>query len=882
MHYTRGEVAAAWRPAQPPRPWIGGFRMEKYDICDGVSVVGIPEAGLSVLCGCPENVVKFMIRGGVIRSEMVGGRRFETGPNAILLSELPIQNGRFSNLAEFPVLQMLYRQGLIVPGHPRNTGVRPMLVGLRAQVEAQARYIYAGTYGITEPEALDPDDPTAAAELIRMKRKFSFGAFRSVDELLDVRVIDGPVVGLRGGAFLRRLGVNRYEFICGGSAVDVDLNLGPGASYGAPYELPRSRISHEAFAVVHLGEGDGWDPERPCMCSLVVHAGRRYLIDAGPNIEESLDAVGLGVGDLAGVFHTHVHDDHFVGLTSLMRADKRLSYYAVPMVRRSATEKLRALCGLGADEFARLFDVVDLRPDEWNDVGGFDVKPVYSPHPLETTILRFRVAVADGYRTYAHYADLSSFAVIDSMVTDDASVAGFTAAEASRAKAAYLEPADVKKVDVGGGMIHGDPDDFAGDRSGDLLLSHGDSAEALSGKGFGRIASFGEVSLLAPERRDWAAEAAADALRGYFPDAPAEAIEALASGPRRERKAGDRLLAAGNEPPAALLTLDGRVTRVDGVGPAASYGPGALLGAAAVLRGEAEPDDWVVERDTAIVELPAEAFAAFARKNGLEAEILRCAAAAGELASLPLFDCIGSMESLYGLAKASRRAESGGGALDAEAPDDELLVLVSGEASLTYGGIAFENLTPGAALGDERTLCRSMRLFSAVGRGPTAWLAFPRAVVETRPALLWRLREGLERRLAIVKAVFEFRWRPEYELGITAMDEQHRRIFGAMDELTGAAENDATLVLERLEDLLADHFSDEEALQAAVGYPGREEHAREHAKLLSELSEFMERIRTGVVATGLSNFMKDCFIRHTLLEDRKYAPWVHDGDPRRS
>ncbi|HPE89436.1 MAG TPA: hemerythrin domain-containing protein [Spirochaetia bacterium] len=856
--------------------------MDKVDICDGVSVVGIPEAGLSVLCGCPENVVKFMIRGGAIRSESDGGRSYETGPNAILLSELPIQNGRFSNLAEFPVLQMLYRQGLIVPGHPRNTGVRPMLIGLRDQVEAQARYIYAGNYGITEPEALDPDDPAAAAEMIRMKRKFSFGAFRSLDELLDVRVIDGPVVGLRDGAFLRRLGVNRYELICGGASVDVDLNLGPGASYGAPYALPRSRIGHDAFSVVHLGEGDGWDPERPCMCSLVVHEGRRYLIDAGPNIEESLDAVGLGVGDLAGVFHTHVHDDHFVGLTSLMRADRRLSYYAVPMVRRSATEKLRALCGVDADDFARLFDVVDLRPDEWNDVGGLGVRPIYSPHPLETTILRFRAAGADGYRTYAHYADLSSFAVIDSMVTDDASAAGVTAAEAERAKAAYLEPADVKKVDVGGGMIHGDPDDFAGDRSGDLLLSHGDSVEALAGRGFGRVASFGEVSVLAPARRDWAAEAAACALRRYFPDAPAAAIEALASRPCRERKAGDRLLSAGSAPLAAPLTLDGRVTRVAVGGPSASYGPGALLGAVAALRGEAEPDDWVVERDAAVVELPAEAFAAFARAAGLEAEILRSTAAVAELAALPLFGGIGSMDSLYGLAKASRRVESGGGALDAEAQEDELLVLISGEASLTYGGIAFEELAPGAALGDERALCRSMRLFSAVGRGPTTWLAFPRAVVEARPALLWRLREGLERRLAIVKAVFEFRWRAEYELGIAAMDAQHRRIFGAMDEVTGAADSGATSVLERLEVLLSDHFSDEEALQESVGYPGREEHAREHDELLGELSGYMGRVRAGDSVPGLADFMKDCFIRHTLLEDRKYAPWVLDGDLRKS
>ena len=39
--------------------------------------------------------------------------------------------------AEFPVLQMLYKQGMLVPGHPNNTGAKPLLIGARAQVDAQ-------------------------------------------------------------------------------------------------------------------------------------------------------------------------------------------------------------------------------------------------------------------------------------------------------------------------------------------------------------------------------------------------------------------------------------------------------------------------------------------------------------------------------------------------------------------------------------------------------------------------------------------------------------------------------------------------------------------------------------------------------------------------
>ncbi len=36
--------------------------MIKRVLANGMSLVGIPEAGLSILCGCPENAVKFLKR----------------------------------------------------------------------------------------------------------------------------------------------------------------------------------------------------------------------------------------------------------------------------------------------------------------------------------------------------------------------------------------------------------------------------------------------------------------------------------------------------------------------------------------------------------------------------------------------------------------------------------------------------------------------------------------------------------------------------------------------------------------------------------------------------------------------------------------------------
>jgi hemerythrin len=118
-------------------------------ITNGVYWLQIPEADLYILCGCPADIVKHMMQKGLIAQTQKGGAHFETGPNAILLSDSLIQKGEFSNLAEFPVLQMLYRQGMIIPNHPNNKGTRPLLIGKEQQVKAQMDYIYRGNYGLT-------------------------------------------------------------------------------------------------------------------------------------------------------------------------------------------------------------------------------------------------------------------------------------------------------------------------------------------------------------------------------------------------------------------------------------------------------------------------------------------------------------------------------------------------------------------------------------------------------------------------------------------------------------------------------------------------------------------------------------------------------------
>ncbi|MCK5323397.1 MAG: hypothetical protein KAJ45_04590, partial [Desulfobulbaceae bacterium] len=184
----------------------GNGKIRKIEVTKGIYWVEVPEAGLFIQCGCPADSVKHLMRRGLIITIEKDGVSFETGPNAILLSDTMIQGGYFSNLAEFPVLQMLYRQGMILPGHPGNTGVKPLLIGSKKQIDAQMEYIYRGNYGLISKEELMSTGASSelADNIMHMKLRFAFGKICNTEELLDSVIVNsnGGDTEIRNGVYI--------------------------------------------------------------------------------------------------------------------------------------------------------------------------------------------------------------------------------------------------------------------------------------------------------------------------------------------------------------------------------------------------------------------------------------------------------------------------------------------------------------------------------------------------------------------------------------------------------------------------------------------------------------------------------------------------------
>ncbi|HYW82849.1 MAG TPA: MBL fold metallo-hydrolase, partial [Spirochaetia bacterium] len=763
--------------------------MKKTKVAPGIFWVEIPEGDLRIVCGCPADTVKHLAKQGMIVSTTRDGFTFETGPNAILLSDTPVQKGSFANLSEFPLLQMFYKQGMLIPGHPSNTGRRPLLIGLGDQVRAQADYFFRGNYGLSSEEEIAASGvpAEAAREMFRVKKWFAFGTIRATADLVETRALDADAVELAPGVVLHRKGFNRYEFLSEGQSIEVDLTLGPGERFEPSYRLPPRGVRREHFSVTHIGEGDGWDPARPCMGSIISHKGRFYLVDAGPHITFSLDALGIGAGDIEGIFHSHAHDDHFAGLTSLVRSERRMKYFAAPYVRATAQKKLGALMRFDEERFARFFEVHDLVPGEWNSVEGMEVRPLYSPHPVETTVFFFRAHAGAETRTYAHLADIPSFDVLGKL----AEGRDGTGALSEPGRAAFAREAlatvNLKKIDVGGGLIHGNAIDFASDRSEKVLLSHGIPSVPDPLKGVALTASFGDVDVLLPGgAAEYLLGTARSSLAACIPGLTAAEIEPMARGPVAEIAPGARV--GGHHAGEAAdvhLILRGTVEETDASsGESRRLSAGALLG---VL--PARPEQLAATTSHAVSEvtvlaIPAGTYREAVGRVGVAEALRRSAAIRGFLSLCPLFKGIRSETVLNGITTAmqERRLEPDRSPGRAEKP--ELCILADGEVDLMVGARLVETIGPGGFWGEERIVSSSPVICEPRAAGALTYFAIPAEILSSIPMVQWELQETFERRLRTFRAEFRFEWVEAFRVGIKELDDQHRRLFSLVNGLS--------------------------------------------------------------------------------------------------
>ena len=870
-------------------PGIKEMPLFSIEIAPGMVWVEVPEADLRILCGCPADSVKHLMRRGLIRPTKVGGVPCEIGPNAILLSDVMIQGGEFSNLAEFPILQMFYRQGMILPGHPNNTGARPLLIGRREQLEAQIQYIYRGNYGLISQEELvaagvPPDD---ARDMMRLKLRFAFGRISHPRELLHRVVLNDGTEEIRNGVTVRRISMNVFEFAYGDQTLTVDLNLKPFQTYDCPFALGMNMFPREYFAVLHSGEGDGWDIKRPSMGSILIFQGRIYLIDTGPNLVHSLRALGIGINEVEGVFQTHSHDDHFAGLPALMQADRRVKYFAVPMVQATVAKKLSALLSIEEANFQDYFDFQPLNLGEWNVLDGLDVKPIFSPHPVETTIFQFRAVSNGGYRTYAHYADVVGLKVLEGMVTSDNDQPGLSREMFDKVAANYLEPADIKKVDIGGGMIHGFAEDFAQDQSEKVVLAHTSLPLTREQKEIGSGASFGTMDVLIPSHRDFLGRAAFHYLADYFPTVPNHEVAALLNGPVLTFNPESILIRGGAKLDKIYLLLTGQVELLSRNSDfRVELSAGAMLGETSGLHGHLTGETCRALSYVQVLEISVDLYITFVQRHNLFAEIARLLETREFLSRTWLLGSVVSTGTLNIIAKDMRQHTYPAGSRISRR-DNSVGLIQSGRIIRKLGDDVLEILESGDFFGEELAVFGAPTIATLEVEETAIINHISPELLANIPNVRWKLFETFDRRnrmetLASATGRNFLRWHDEYSVNVQRLDTQHVRLFSIANALLDAIEaQDAQEEIAKALDFLLNythyHFSEEEALLKRYNYPYDELHNQRHKALIDQVGELTQQWQNGhcLSAENALAFLQGWIVNHILIEDRKYTEFLN-------
>lgn len=132
----------------------------------------------------------------------------------------------------------------------------------------------------------------------------------------------------------------------------------------------------------------------------------------------------------------------------------------------------------------------------------------------------------------------------------------------------------------------------------------------------------------------------------------------------------------------------------------------------------------------------------------------------------------------------------------------------------------------------------------------------------------------------------EITWKDSFCSGNQTIDEQHQSLFQISNELLGAVLSnlpyvDTSEIISRLTAELRRHCRAEEAILEDSGFPGLEQLAEEHTRLLAKVAELSHEYEASRLSVSdLFQFLANEFVlQHMLGADREFFPYVGDMAP---
>jgi hemerythrin len=384
-------------------------------------------------------------------------------------------------------------------------------------------------------------------------------------------------------------------------------------------------------------------------------------------------------------------------------------------------------------------------------IDGLEVKPVFSPHPVETTVMFFRAMWNDGYRSYAHFADICTLDRLERL-TDRTS--DFSVALSEKVRRNYLTPVDVKKLDIGGGMIHGSAEDFRDDNSERIVLSHTASPLTVSQKEIGADTSFGMTDVLIRAADAGTEYHIPDLLRHNYPGVPDYDIEMLANCHAATYSIGTILVKRRSNPETVYLLMNGLIEILD----AATHTQniltaGSMIGERNCLFGEPSSRTYRAGSFIRVLEIPGEMYRSFISRNELRESIK------GHL------DKKHFLEGTYLLgdriagvtlnAIAQEMSEHTATKGETIVPDRSLVLIAEGRVGIYCNDKYVGAAGVSEAVGEPQILGETSFQMGYTAKTDLRYYLVSCEILQQIPIVSWKLLEQLNRRIQSCKAIFQ-------------------------------------------------------------------------------------------------------------------------------
>lgn len=127
------------------------------------------------------------------------------------------------------------------------------------------------------------------------------------------------------------------------------------------------------------------------------------------------------------------------------------------------------------------------------------------------------------------------------------------------------------------------------------------------------------------------------------------------------------------------------------------------------------------------------------------------------------------------------------------------------------------------------------------------------------------------------------KWSDDLKIGVPAIDEQHKALFAAVDDLyaacsQGLGRKKVGETLTFLKDYVATHFHDEEEIQKKCGYPDYPNHKKLHEEFVAQVegyaAQLMQEGATIAFVGKFNGFVSNWLLFHISREDKKLGEYI--------